>query len=219
MIKIAEVVAQLVQQSPFLTEALAEGLINSSALARRFQPEVEKALGKPVQTGAILMAINRMPTAGALAPAEKTLRQFFRKLSDISVRSNLSDYTYLHSDTLLNKQVRLLAVISKHPKAFYSFSQGVSETTILIPGFLEPQMESIFKGERLLEKEKDLSAITLMLPAENRALYGIYYYIMKELAWHGINVVEVISTSNEFTLVVTDQDLDQAFSVLMGLKK
>ncbi len=58
-----------------------------------------------------------------------------------------------------------------------------------------------------------------MLPTENRNLYGVYYYILKDLAWQGINLVELISTSNEFTLIVSDEDLDHAFSVIMGLRK
>ena len=219
MIKIAEVVEQLVRQSPFISEAINDGLINVSALARRLQTDVEKQLGKPVKSGAIIMAINRLQT-GELMFIEKNIRQFFQQLSDISVRSNLSDYTFQNSDTLLQKQVRLLAMISQDfPNAFYSFSQGVGETTIIVTNSLDEQVDQIFEGENQLDKESQLSAITLMLPIENRNLYGVYYYILKDLAWQGINLVELISTSNEFTLIVSDEDLDHAFSVIMGLRK
>ncbi len=219
MIKIAEVVEQLVRQSPFISGAINDGLINVSALARRLQTDVEKQLGKPVKSGAIIMAINRLQT-GELMFIEKNIRQFFQQLSDISVRSNLSDYTFQNSDTLLQKQVRLLAMISQDfPNAFYSFSQGVGETTIIVTNSLDEQVDQIFEGEKQLDKESQLSAITLMLPTENRNLYGVYYYILKDLAWQGINLVELISTSNEFTLIVSDEDLDHAFSVIMGLRK
>lgn len=219
MIKIAEVVEQLVRQSPFISEAINDGLINVSALARRLQTDVEKQLGKPVKPGAIIMAINRLQT-GELMFIEKNIRQFFQQLSDISVRSKLSDYTFQNSDTLPQKQVRLLGMISQDfPNAFYSFSQGVGETTIIVTNSLDEQVDQIFDGEKQLDKESQLSAITLMLPTENRNLYGVYYYILKDLAWQGINLVELISTSNEFTLIVTDEDLDHAFSVIMGLRK
>ena len=219
MVKIAEIVEDLVRQSPFITEAINEGLINISALARRLQPQVEEQLGKSVKSGAIIMAINRLQT-GELMFIEKNIRLFFQQLSDISVRSNLSDYTFHNSDTLLQKQLRLLAMISRdYPTAFYSFSQGVGETTIIVTNSLDEEVDEIFKGERCLDKESQLSAIALMLPIENRNLYGVYYYILKELAWQGINLVELISTSNEFTLIVSDEDLDHAFSVIMGLRK
>lgn len=219
MIKIAKAVEQLVRQSPFLTEAINEGLINVSALARRLQADVAQQLGKKVKLGAIIMAINRLQT-GELMFIEKNLRHFFKNLSDISVRSNLSDYTFQNSETILQKQARLLDRISKnHPNAFYSFSQGVAETTIIITNTLDEQVDLLFEGEKQLDKESQLSSITLMLPTENRNLYGIYYYILKELAWQGINLVELVSTSNEFTLIVSDEDLDHAFSVIMGLRK
>jgi len=61
-----------------------------------------------------------------------------------------------------------------------------------------------------------MASISLMLPVENRSLYGIYYYILKDLAWYGINLIELISTSNEFTIIVHQENLEQAFSVLTG---
>lgn len=218
MIKIADVVNTLVRQSPFTTEALTEGLINVSALARKLQPEVEKILGKPVKTGAIVMAVNRMP-AGELTYEDRRLRLFFRQLSDISVRTNLLDYTFRNSDTLLDRQAELLNLIGQSSNVFYTFSQGVSETTIIVGDAIEERLEEIFRKEKLLDKEKDLASITLMLPVENRSLYGLYYYILKDLAWHGVNLVELISTSNEFTVIVQQTDLDQAFSLLTGLRR
>lgn len=217
MVTISEIVERLVAQSPFISEALDEGLINISSLARRFQPEVEQKLGRPVKTGAIIMAIKRMQS-GELAYVEKDLRLFFRRVTDISVRSNLTDYTFANSATLLERQMRLLEHIRMHPKAFFSFSQGIAETTVLVNEAVEEEVERIFGGEKLLEREQDLSSITLMLPVENRSQYGVYYYILKNLAWHGINLIEVISTSNEFTLVVRNEDVDKAFGVLMRMR-
>ena len=217
MIKISEHVSQIILRSPFLIEALAEGLVNVSSLARKIQPEVKQAVGKEINNGAIIQAINRMDT-GVLMNLDKNIRQFFNKMTDISVRSGLLDYTFLNSETLLTKQVDLLKAISKKAKVFYSFSQGVSETTIVISESMGIELEEIFQSEKMLVKEKDLSSISLMLPAGNQFVYGLYYYILKELALNGINLVEMISTSNEYTIVVGNKDLDKAFSLLMSLK-
>jgi hypothetical protein len=217
VIKISEHVNQIILRSPFLIEALAEGLVNVSSLARKIQPEVEQAVGKTINYGAIIQAINRMDT-GKLMNLDRNMRQFFNKMTDISVRSGLLDYTFLNSETLLSKQVDLLKAISKKAKVFYSFSQGVSETTIVISENMGIELEEIFQSEKMLVKEKDLSSISLMLPAGNQFVYGLYYYILKELALNGINLVEMISTSNEYTIVVGNKDLDKAFSLLMSLK-
>ncbi len=219
MIKIANIVQQQIEASPFLTDALKERLINVSALARKIKPEVERALGKDVQESAIIMAINRLQLGGELTFVEKGLRQFFSKLNDISVRSNLVDYTFQNSSSLSQNLTILLEVLqTKYPNTFYSFSQGVGETTIIVTDAIQQDLEEIFRKEIRIAKEAQLSAITLVLPKENRQLYGIYYYILKELAWKGINLVELISTSNEFTIIVRNSNLNEAFTVLSDLR-
>lgn len=218
MIKISTVVQDLVETSPFLTEALQDGLINVSALARRLQPEITKRLGKEVKESAIIMAINRLQF-GALVYVERGLKEFFAKISDIGVRSNLVDFTFRNSTTLHQGIGRLLEVIHQnYANSFYSFSQGVSETTIIVTDAVQEEVHQLFGKEALQSKRENLSAITLMLPKENRQLYGVYYYILKELAWKGINLVELISTSNEFTVLVSHEDLNETFTILSDLR-
>lgn len=217
MIKISQQVWAYIQTTPFLVEALAEDLINASALARKLQPELERIMRRPLQLGAITMAIKRAPIGPGVA-MDRSLRQFFRQVSDISIKAGLIDYTYRNSPTLLEKHVALLAQISRAPQ-FYTFSQGVSETTMVVAAALKPVVEEIFAGEQLISRVEQLSAITLTLPKENQALYGIYYFILKEMAWKGLNLVEVISTSNEFTLIVAERDSESAFEVLMALRR
>ena len=38
------------------------------------------------------------------------------------------------------------------------------------------------------------------------------------MSWEGINIIEVISTSNEFTIVVDDQNVNDAFKIIKNLK-
>jgi hypothetical protein len=64
---------------------------------------------------------------------------------------------------------------------------------------------------------KKLVAFTLLLPPENTHLSGVYYHIMKQLAWAGINILEVVSTTNEFTIVVHEKDNGKCFEVLSKL--
>jgi len=219
MLKISTVVQQEVEASPFYSEGLKEGLINVSALARKIQARVEKRLGKPVRESTIVMAINRLPL-GELVFVERQLRQFFKKVSDISVRSNLVDYTFRNSNAMLDGLPKLLAVIqNKYPTTFYSFSQGLTETTIVSTNAIQKEIDYLFHQEALLDKKENLSGITLLLPKENRSIFGVYYFILKELAWKGINLIELISTSNEFTVIIHDSDLKKTFEVLNDMTK
>ena len=80
-------------------------------------------------------------------------------------------------------------------------------------------MQRIFKEEKALSVIENLSSITIQLPHQNVEIPGVYYYILKKLAWEGINIVEVISTTNEFTLVMKDEEVDRTFSLLMRIKR
>jgi hypothetical protein len=217
MLKVSDIVYDLVKKSPFIAEALSEGLINTSALARLYQDDVESKLGKKVKQGSIIMAINRM-NMGSIDYERRKLIAFFSKLRDMLVRTSLVDYTFKYSNSVPSKLSTLLDVVSNKTDVFCTYSQGVAECTVIVTETMAIELEQIFKAEQVIAKEINLSAITLLLPAENRTLSGIYYFILKELAWQDINVVEVISTSNEFTIVVNSKDLDRTFAAVNNLK-
>jgi hypothetical protein len=123
-----------------------------------------------------------------------------------------------NSKTLIKKQSDLLKEVSSDNKLFYSVSQGIYESTIIISSLLEEFFEEHFQKETILHKKSGLSSITMLLPEENTQVTGFYYFILKKLAWENINIVEVISTTNEFTLLFHNSDIDKAFSILIKLK-
>ena len=101
---------------------------------------------------------------------------------------------------------------------FYTVSRGVSETTIITNTQFADKISGIFKQNEILSQSSNLSAITMKLPTVNTEISGVYYYLLKKIAWEGINLAEVISTTNEFTIVVDTKMVSHAFSVLMELK-
>ena len=75
-----------------------------------------------------------------------------------------------------------------------------------------------FGKELLIKKTENLSSISSKLPEENISIPGIYYFIFQKMSWEGINIIEVISTSNEFTIVVDDQNVNEAFKIIKNFK-
>lgn len=214
---IAQAVDELISTSPFLEEALADELINVSSLARKLQPDVEKRLHKKVQSGAIIMAINRRPS-GLSFRISKEIREFMRKLGDVIVRSDLRDYTFENSAGLISCNRQLMDETGSEKEIFCTISQGVFETTLVVSNLLESRIREIYRKEKLIAQKSKLSSITIRLPESNTEVSGIYYFLLKNLAWSGINVCEVISTSNEVTFVVEEKDVHRAFSRLMDMK-
>jgi len=46
---------------------------------------------------------------------------------------------------------------------------------------------------------------------------GFIVYVLKELAWHNINVVEVVSTYTELIIVLEEKDLLKSYKVINDL--
>ncbi len=160
MISISHAVEGIVKHRPYLSEALAAGIINVSALARQLQPEVEKILQKEVNTGAVVMSLNRL--APYLQVREQVqLNKLLNNIGDIILRSNLCDYTFKNSPTLLECHIEVLKNLVKNEEVFYTLVQGVFETNIVISDTMEPWIEDYFKNEQCLFKQNALSSVTL----------------------------------------------------------
>lgn len=215
MITIPEVVEELVKQSPFLEEALSQGLINNSSLARRLKSQIDKKLFKDVQPGAIIMALSRLEQK--LANKQFKHHIVLGQIKNITVRSDIIEFTFLNSPALTDKQREFMHSIENDKAAFITFAQGVYETTLFISSNLEQKVNNIFKDETLKAKFENLSSITLILPEEAVNTPGIYYQILKVLAWEGINFVDIISSFTELSIFLEEDKVDKAFSALKNI--
>lgn len=214
---ISSVVEQYIKSKPFLLSSLSQGIINLTSLARIMMPELEAHLGKDVKQGAVVMSLKRLSEELDFKINYK-ISKVLKNIGEITVRSSLTDFTYVISDTLLDNQAKLISEINKQQDIFYTSSRGVNETNIVTSTSVEPMVEAIFKNEKLTHKIENLSSITVKLPQENISTPGVYYYIFQRLAWEGVIIHEVISTTNEFTIIVSDDQIDVAFKVIKDLK-
>ena len=214
---IASEVSIYIKKKPFLSSALSQEIINLTSLARQIQPEIERSLGKSAKSGAIVMALKRISDTQEFVTTHKIVR-VLKSMGDITVRSSLVDYCFKLSETLLLAQAKFLNQIEASKNTFFTTSRGVGESNIIVSQDLSPIIESVFSNEVCLEKTNNLSAISIKLPTENVTIPGIYYFIFQRLSWEGVNINEVISTSNEFTILMDEDSVNIAFQVIKDLK-
>ncbi|MBT8204788.1 MAG: aspartate kinase [Eudoraea sp.] len=214
---ISAVVEHYIKKKPFLQSALAQGIINLTSLSRIVKPEVEEELGKEVRNGAIVMALKRLSDDLEFRATHRIVK-VLKNIGEITVRSSLTDFTFLLSNSILENQSLLLKEVNRNKDVFYTSSRGVNELNIVVSSTLDPVVEQLFNGETCTQKSTNLSSITVKLPAENVSVPGIYYFIFQRLAWEGIVLYEVISTTNEFTILVNDEQVESAFKTIKDLK-
>lgn len=214
---IASTVSEYVKTKPYLASALSDGIINLTSLARKIHPDIEALMNKPVNQGAIIMSLKRV-SDDARYTATKKIIKVLKNLGNITVRSALVDYGFLLSETLLLTQANLLKKIEFKKDVFYTSSRGVAESNIVVSQNIVPLVDELFQNEVCQSKVENLSSITIKLPTDNVKIPGIYYFLFQRLSWEGVNITEVISTSNEFTILMDEDQVDIAFKVIKDLK-
>lgn len=211
MISVSQAVEDMARRNPFLGDALAKGIINHSSLARIIKSQIEEALFKDVQEGSIVVALNRLSKKFKKIEAGQNKLQ---GLGDLTVRSNLVDYTFLNSPTLGSAQNKLLEKTADKKDVFITISHGINQVTIIASQTLEADIKEIFKGETSICSLENLSSLTIKIPIEATKIPGVLYSILKILAWDGINLIEFVSTFTELTLVMESKDINRAFTLI-----
>lgn len=214
---VSNCVEDILITQPYLEEALSRNIINFSALAIELTEPISKMLKKDVKPGAIMMALRRYNPPATLSNSVK-MKRAIQNLGDITVRSNLTDFTVKNSDSLIDNHSKILDKINEESKLFYTFTRGIHESNIIVSSSLDDFVRTHLKKETFLAIQDGLSAISINLPQDNSKIAGLYYHFFKRLAWEGVVLYEVLSTTNEFTILVEDEFVDKAFTAIKKVK-
>lgn len=212
MVTVPEAVGKIVGRSRYLAEAMSKGIINNSSLARYIKPEIEEILIKKVSDSSIIMALNRL--SSKIKPKYSTINIFITP-PDMILRSNLMLINLISSKELEEKFQDLLRLTDEGN--FLTITKGVLDVTIIASASLKKEIRKIIRGNMSIKELEKSSAITIRLPKGAATTPGIFYFFLKSLAWEGINIIEVVSTSQELTLIVNEKDANRTFAILRSL--
>jgi aspartokinase len=216
MVTIANLVEKIIEEKPFIQEALSKGIINNAALAEQILPRVEKELKKKVKFSAVNMAIRRL--------SEKLEKTFIKKVkfdknSHLNIRSNLIEITVFKTNNTPNKLKLLYDVINYDDGDFLTITQGIKEVMIIVDEKHEKEIKQIFSKNEIKMTLNNLSSITINIPINSIEVQGIFYVVTRALNWENINIVDIVSTLTEMTFILKEDDIAKAFNVLKDLIK
>ncbi len=214
MLTVPMAVADILNETPYIEELLSRNLINLSGLARDIRPKVEELTMKDVQIGSIIMALKRQTKN---LNVKKKFEKVFKISPDLIVRSNLFEITFVNSDTQTKKHRELLEYENVDQSTFVTITHGIFETTIIANAKLEDKILKLYKEERIVAVLENVSSITVNFPKDIIDTPGVYYMLLKVLAWEGIDVAEVVSTYSECTIILKNAYVDHAFSLIKNL--
>lgn len=211
MITVAKHVETIVNHSPLLAELLSEGLGNITEIGRRIQPEIEAARLVPVSVPTIAMALRRFV---AKHPSPTSGLALLTQIESLGVKSNLVEFVFEHRNQSGAIRKVLTAIPGDTAVHFLHVSRGLFETIVVADATLKPRLAKLLEHEAGVTQIDNLASLTLKLPTETISTPGVYYPVLKALAWEGISFVEVISVGSELSILFHDRDIDRAFSIV-----
>lgn len=215
MITIAQTIEKVIAAHPTYGEALREGIVNFSALARKMMPDIEDLLLEEVTEGSVVMALRRHAANLARKYPEETVHP----IKNITVRSDIAELAFVSTPELNKIHQKLLLIAEKMDNPFIAYGQGTGESTFDVSVALLPHLEELTKGQKRIAKFTNLSVISIRMPLDTVTLPGVYYPFVKAFAWAGINVYQIISYFTEVNFIVDDKDIEKAFTLMKALAK
>lgn len=214
MVNISHIVEKIVSEKPFLQEALARGIVNNSALAEELIPEIEKELKKKVKFSAVNMAIRRL--------SEKLDKSFivnvrFDQDTDISTRSDLVEIPVFKSEEVQEHIKGLYDIVNFKKGDFLTVTQGLHEVMIITNKRYEKKVLELFSKKSIKQVITDVSSITINIPDESLETVGLFYLVTRALTWENINIIDIVSTLNEMTFIIREEDTAKAYECLKNL--
>jgi len=213
VIKISDAVREIVLTSEVAVGALAGGYLNLSAYAKQIHPEVERRTRKPVRLGSIVVALSRMTElAKSRVPTLPDLA-----FQNVSVKSGLVEIAF--DKTRENKE-RLKHLYQNKDfihADFFTVTHSIGEISIVVPVELKRAVLSIYKNQRPKLFLDNLCSLTVRLSDSCIETPNVFYSCLRHFALKRINIVEMVSTFTELTLILDNRDLNESFITIRAL--
>ena len=147
------------------------------------------------------------------------MRKLFDKKAGVKTRIGLVEITVARIAKTSSALHEICTQIDLHANDIFTFTQGMKEVTIITETKYEKTILDILKKHKLIKRIDNLSALSVFLPEQAYETRGVLYLAMKTLYDAGINIVEVVSTLTELTIIVDEEDTEEARDALKEMVK
>lgn len=208
MIKVSDVISEILHSDEVALEAALENVLNLSAYAEKIHSKVEKATLKTVKKGTIVVALSRLTKH----LEKSTSRIPHISLVNLSVKSSLSVITYKKTFDLQRK-ISVMNPFLLSINDLFSVTEGQDETTVICS---DSSKEEILKqvGAKPKAEENGLVAIVVKFSQKDAITPNVIHTLLSSLALKRINIVEIVSTYTEISFILKKEDLETAFKTL-----
>jgi hypothetical protein len=214
MIKISDVVSEILYASPSAYDAMRSGFLNLSAYGKQIQPLVEERCWKPVKVGSIVAALAR------LAPKVADQQSLYPtvKLDDLTIKAALCDISFEKTEQTIELAHTLTQKLKGRQETFLTFTQSNTEITVIASQDLVTLILDHFSIKPKAVYQ-NIVGLTAHFSPDYLTEPNIIFSIISTLANKRVNLIEIVSTYTELTMLIEQKDLSVAINQLNLLFK
>ncbi|MBR2281501.1 MAG: hypothetical protein IJ863_02630, partial [Spirochaetales bacterium] len=192
-------VREIVDKTPFMRDVLRKGFLNYSNFAESIIDEVSASCSRDVRASAIIMALRRYGEELQRDSSPVTTEDL---KYTIVMHTNIAYLDFMKTPSLVQRIGALYDLAVKNGgNDFMNIVTSSDTVTIGVSEALLPAIEEMTKGSKLLYKQVDMVALSMVWGSPEIQNPGIVYESARRLAWNSINVLEIFSTVTELSFV------------------
>jgi len=136
---------------------------------------------------------------------------------EITMKTNICDFNIVKTPKLLKEISSFYTLVDLDRGDFLNITIGNHEVSIVISQKHHQEVEKKLQQESVLDQQNDLVVLTIVFEGDFYNTPGITHQVLQALAWKNINILEIISTNTELTLVINREDSIKSYEVLHEL--
>ncbi len=215
MVTISQAVQDIVNKNIFLQEAVKHNIVSYNKLASNIKAEVQQIVDRKVKTNSIVMALRRH--AEKIEGKEKT--PTFDYFRETLLKTDICYIIVEESPNALTRIQNLYEQIDFKKGQIFNVIQGNYEVGIITNQDSKDKIMDLLYDEKVLRVVEDLVLISLTYSKVYMFKPGVMYNILRFLAWENINVVSIILTQKELSMLVSREDTMRCYNTLDKLVK
>jgi predicted regulator of amino acid metabolism with ACT domain len=201
-----------IDRSTEIKKVMQAGLINTSALAR----EIARKEGLASNIDAIISAIRRYENESEKTKQYKT---FYELLKKSKIKTKLASILIKRNDYTQEQVGKLYSRIKLKRNSTLKILEVTNHIKINMDDELLEEIKSAFPEEDIEYVQKNLGELLINYSDDITKIPGVFAALANELAMNGISVIDSMICHWEHSVMVKEEDLEKAFSVVFNLTK
>lgn len=208
MKSVRSVIENIMETDQEVLFCFEQGLLNLSAYAKKIQPIIRRLIHQEVPTNTIVAALSRMQKR---KPVGKLPDLGSIQVSDISVKTGLCEVTYEKTETIHSLLLKVASQAKVAHRDFFALTVGLSQISFIIPESELQRIKKELHSAKPFLTLSNLAAVTVQFDSKYLQLPGVIFQFVKVLASRGVNIVEIVSTYTELSVIVAEEYLEATF--------